>query len=334
LSVHRADDDLVVYVNLDAAPGGFELLSPGGTLRWGRCRFELNPPPDGRADFAVTLWNARPQDRVEVAPENTLFIAGEPREKKLYPKGFYRQFGHVVDSHSDSCHPHLHVSTLGLNWHVGLDRASNAYRFGYDHLAALARTEQANRIAVVCSNAARTAGQRARLDLLDALKQRLGDRLVHFGRGFTPIDDKLDAILPYRLHLVLENCIQPNYWTEKLADALLGWSYPVYLGCPNVGDYLPDAAFVSINGLDADTAAARITALLDAPLAAQQEAGLIEARRRVLDVYSPFAWMAQWVEWLHRPRLATHSVTILSHRAFRPFPRGQLYRLRRWLKSD
>lgn len=333
MSARPADDDIVVRVNMDAAPGGFELLSPGGALRWGRCRFELNPPPGGRADFAITLWNARPVDRVEVAPENTLFIAGEPREKKLYPQGFYRQFGHVVDSHRDSRHPNLHVSALGLNWHVGLDRASNAYRFGYDHLQTLTRAVQDNRIAVVCSNAARTPGQRARLALLDGLKQRLGGRLVHFGRGFTPIADKLDAILPYRLHLVLENSVQANYWTEKLADALLGWSYPVYLGCPNVGDYLPDAATVSINGLDADHAAARIAALLDAPLSPGQEAGLIEARRRVLEVYSPFAWMAHWAEALYRPNLAAHPVAIHSHRAFRPFPRGHIYRLRRLLQA-
>lgn len=313
---------------MDCAPGGMELLTPGGGFRWGECRFDFNPEEGGRADFAVVLGNARPRDRFAVAPENTLFIAGEPLAKKLYPQAFYRQFGHVVDSHPASRHPHLHVSALGLNWHVGLERGSNRYRYGFDHLSGLAYPDKQNRISVVCSDASKTEGQRQRLALLDGLKRRLGDRLVHFGRGFEPIDDKMDAILPYRFHLVLENCVLPNYWTEKLADAYLGWGYPVYLGCPNVGEYLPADSLASINDLGVDAAAARIAALLDVPLGAQRESALAEARHRVLNVYNPFAWAARWAQQLYRPGLAEKPVTLRSHKAFRSFPRGQLFRLR------
>lgn len=320
--------EILVRASMDAAHGGMELLTPGASLRWGRCRFDFNPVPGGRADFAVVLYNARPYDRFVCAPENTLFIAGEPLAKKRYPRAFYRQFGHVVDSHAESRHPRLHVSALGLNWHVGLDHATRSYRYGYDHLSALACPDKENRIAVVCSNASKTEGQRQRLALLAALKQRLGDRLVHFGRGFEPIDDKMDAILPYRFHLVLENSVLPNYWTEKLADAYLGWAFPVYLGCPNVADYLPGEALVSINGLDADSVARRITELLDSPLASERRAALAEARRRVLNLYNPFAWAAHWAERLYRPGLPERALTLRSHKAFRGFPRGHLFRLR------
>jgi len=320
--------EILVRVNMDCAPGGMELFTPGSSLRWGRCRFDFNPDEGGRADFAVVMGNARPRDRFVCAHQNTLFIAGEPLSKKLYPQSFYRQFGHVVDSHAESRHPNLHVSALGLNWHVGLDRGSNSYRYGFDYLSALTCPDKQNCIAVVCSNACKTEGQRQRLALLDGLKQRLGERLVHFGRGFEPIDDKMDAILPYRFHLVLENSVLLNYWTEKLADAYLGWAYPVYLGCPNVGDYLPQDALVSINDMDVDAAAARIAALLDAPLSTQQEAALAEARNRVLNVYNPFAWAAHWAEHLYQPGLPEKSLTLRSHKAFRSFPRGHLFRLR------
>ncbi|OJZ06612.1 MAG: transferase [Thiobacillus sp. 63-78] len=324
-------DELLVRINMDCAPGGMEWLTPGGSLRWGRCRFDFNPESGGRADFSAVLGNARPYDRFMAAPQNTLFIAGEPLSKKLYPQAFYRQFGHVVDSHAQSRHPHLHVSALGLNWHVGLDRSSHRYRYGYDHLAALACPEKQNRIAVVCSNASKTEGQRRRLALLEGLKQRLGDRLVHFGRGFEPIDDKMEAILPYRFQLVLENGVEPHYWTEKLADAYLGWAYPVYLGCPNVADYLPAEALLSINDLGVDTAAARIAELLDQPLGPRREAALAEARHRILNVYNPFAWAAHWAEALYRPGLTEKTVTLRSHKAFRSFPRGHLFRLRKTL---
>lgn len=327
----KADREIQVRVSMDCAPGGMELLTPGGSMRWRSCRFDFNPEPDGHADFYVVLGNARPYDRFTCAPQNTLFIAGEPLSKKLYPQSFYRQFGHVVDSHAESHHPHLHVSALGLNWHVGLDRSTESYRYGYDYLSALACPDKENRIAVVCSNASKTEGQRQRLALLEGLKQRLGDRLVHFGRGFQPIDDKMDAILPYRFQLVLENGVEPNYWTEKLADAYLGWAFPVYLGCPNVGDYLPADALVSINGQSVDAVAARITGLLDQPLSSAHQAAMAEARNRVLNVYNPFAWAAHWVEQLYQPDSPAKTMTLRSHKAFRSFPRGHWFRLRQAL---
>ena len=322
-----------VRINVDHAPAGMASLLPGGALRWGNCRFDINPAEGGEADFAIVLWNARPHDRFHCAPENTLFIAGEPLEKKLYPKAFYRQFGHLVDSHAGSAHPHLQVSALGLNWHVGLDHRANAYRYGYDHLAALQPPPKENRIAVVCSNASKTEGQRKRLALLAALKERLGDRLVHFGRGFEPIDDKMDAILPYRYHLVLENCVQDNYWTEKLADAYLGWAFPVYLGCPNVDSYFAPDSFVSINGMDAGEVGELIESLLQVPASGEQLEALRTARDRVLNRYNPFAWVAHWAESLYRPGLPARQLVIRSHRAFRPFPRGHLFRIRAHLAA-
>ncbi|WEN43767.1 hypothetical protein CKCBHOJB_03397 [Thauera sp. GDN1] len=325
-----SDRDLVVRLNMDVAPGGMALLSPGGAMRWGRCLFDLNPPPGGRADFAVVLANARPYDRFVCAPQNTLFIAGEPLEKKLYAPGFYRQFGHVLDTHPMSRHPGLILGAPGLNWHVGLDMRSRTYRFGYDYLKALTRPPKENRIAVVCSSANFTQGQRHRLALLDYLKQRLGDRLVHFGRGFQPIDDKMDAILPYRYQLVLENTCAENYWTEKLADAYLGWAYPVYLGCPNLDAFFSPDAYCAIDGGDFAVAGDRIERLLERPESETEIAAVAESRHRVLDIYNPLAWAAHWAETLYRPAPESE-VWIRIHKAFRPFPRGLIYRMRQAL---
>jgi len=75
----------------------------------------------------------------------------------------------------------------------------------------------------------------------------------------------------------------------------------VYLGCPNVGDYLPADALLTINGLSVDAVAAHIAGLLDQPLDAQQQAAMAEARNRVLNIYNPFAWAAHWTERLYQP---------------------------------
>ena len=138
------------------APRRMELLTPDSSLRWGRCRFEFNPPNVGEADFSIVLWNARPIDQCSVAFENTLFIAGEPSSKKVYPKDFYRQFGRVVDTHAFSGHPRTTISALGLNWHVGLNLESGSYDYGYDYLLNLDRPQKINKVSVVCSDAAFT----------------------------------------------------------------------------------------------------------------------------------------------------------------------------------
>lgn len=322
-----SDRELLVRINMDHAPGRMELLTPGGLLRWGRCRFDFNPEPGGRADFAVVMGNARPVDRFMGALENTLFIAAEPPTKKIYPKAFYHQFSHLVDTHALSGHPAVEVTTPGLCWHAGLDRRTNSFCYGYDHLKLLPVPEKINRVSVVCSDAAFTPGQRLRLEFLRRLKAKLGERLVHYGRGYEPIDDKMTAILPNRFHLVMENSELPNYWTEKLADAYLGWAFPFYVGCPNLADFFTHNEFLMLDPRNADEAARLIIQMLDTKPSSEEISRVESARRRVLDTYNPFAWCARWVESFYRDACETN-VTIRSHKAFRAFPRGMLYRLK------
>jgi len=320
---------LLVRVNMDCGPGNLAMLTPGSSLRWGRCRFEINPPIGGEADFAVVMGNTRRFDRFRCAPENTLLIVAEPPSKKIYPKGYYRQVHHLVDTHALSGHPRLTVTAPGLCWHVGLDHMSNSYRYGYDHLKALVCPVKQNKISVVCSDANSTPGQRLRLAFLKVLKRRLGDRLVHYGRGFEPIDDKMDAIGPHRFHLALENSESPNYWTEKIADAYLGWAFPFYVGCPNLADYFPSDSFVRLDPLDAEAAALRIERMLDTPPVPDELAPIAVARERVLDVYNPFAWSARWVDAFYQDA-PKGVVTLRSNKAFRPFPQGMIYRMSLW----
>jgi hypothetical protein len=318
---------LSVRVIMGSAPGDFARLTPGGNLRWGNCQFEFNPAHAGTADFAVVFYNARACDRFVCAPANTLFIAGEPPAKKTYPVKYYRQFYHVVDTHNQTGHPRVKESALGLPWHVGLDLQTNSYRYGYDYLSELPSLEKSNRISVVCSDAAHTEGQRRRLAFLRALKAKLGDQLIHYGRGFEPIRDKLEAIAPHRFHLVLENSESPHYWTEKLTDAYLGWAFPFYVGCPNLSDYFSADAFVRLDMNAVDAAVQQIRGRLATPMTAAEREAIAQARLRVLNEYNPFAWAARWVEKFYQAAPAGNLI-VRSHKAFRPFPRGWLFRWR------
>jgi hypothetical protein len=313
-------------VSMISAPGGMELFTPGGSMRWGNCEFRFNAPDGAAGDFWIIHSGVRYREHAQVARINTLFMAAEPPAKKIYPHGFYRQFGHIVDSHAGSRHPRLHLDMLGLPWLVGLSWKQGRFTLGYDAFKALARPDKLNRVSVVCSTTAQTAGQKRRLKFLRALKEQLGDDLVVFGKGFQLVDDKLEGILPYRFHLVLENSQSPHYWTEKLADAYLGWAYPFYVGCPNVGDYFAPESYTPLNLDDVPGAVQTVRAALARPDDPQITAAVRTARDRMLDHYNTFARYAYWAERLYQPGVP-ETVALQWEKSFR-LVRGWYYRRR------
>lgn len=320
-----ASRPLKVRITSAGLPAGLELFTPGSTLRWGRCEFLVNPVGDHESDFWIVFGNAFPRETGRVARHNTLFIAAEPPAKKVYPRGFYRQFQHIVDSHQQSRHPRVHVGALGLCWMVGLSWAQQRYTLGYDALKQLTPPAKQNRVSVICSTTAQTAGQRQRLKFLAALREHLGEDLVVFGKGFQAVDDKLEAVLPYRFHLVLENSRSPHYWTEKLTDAYLGWAFPFYVGCPNLSDYFATDSFLPLNMSDVSDAVRIIRSKLVQPAHPEELVTLKTAREKVLDVYNPFARFSYWAELLYREG-EKETLTLRSEKAFR-FIRGWFYRL-------
>jgi hypothetical protein len=62
----------------------------------------------------------------------------------------------------------------------------------------------------------------------------IGKILDIYGRGYAPIQHKIEALKDYKYHIAIENCQQDLYYTEKLLDAFLTGSVPIYFGPPNI----------------------------------------------------------------------------------------------------
>jgi hypothetical protein len=61
------------------------------------------------------------------------------------------------------------------------------------------------------------------------------------------VDDKYKALEEYRFSLCFENeKNSPGYITEKLFDCLIAGTVPVYLGAPNIADYVPSECFIDM----------------------------------------------------------------------------------------
>lgn len=71
---------------------------------------------------------------------------------------------------------------------------------------------------------------------------------------FGEIKNKRTALNEYRFSVACENTIQKNYISEKFWDCVLTECVPVYLGCSNISDYIPEDCFINLTPLSNDLA--------------------------------------------------------------------------------
>ena len=266
----------------------------------GRYQFFVTEDIDD-PDFVVVQGKGlRQEKRFHVAPQNTIFLATEPRSVLVYPRKYLRQFGLVCTCQEGTKHPNVHYGPAILPWFVGCteDDQGCAYTLDYDQLKAAPTPPKTKLISVITSNKAFTQGHLDRIHFVEALKAHFGDALDIFGRGFRPFADKWDVLAPYRYHIAIENSSQRYYWTEKISDSYLAETYPFYYGCTHLDDYFPREAFTPIDIHDAPQAIATIERALAEDRDKTAAAALSEAKRRVLDEYNLLEYVARLCDGL------------------------------------
>jgi len=77
-----------------------------------------------------------------------------------------------------------------------------------------------------------------------AVPQRLHAAFRRAYRG--PADGKLATLARYRFALCLENSSFPGYVSEKIFDCFFAGTVPLYLGAPDIADYVPADAFIDL----------------------------------------------------------------------------------------
>ena len=192
-------------------------------------------------DSWLAVFDEPPPGTLTRAPrERRVLFITEPPEIKRYPRSYLEQFGTVISPYPfRGVEPRaLHLENPCLNWQYGVvtDGAVpvSPALTRLDGIENLPVPAKRKKLSVICSSKTATEAQRRRIRFVQRLKEALGDDLDVFGRGFRPVSDKAEAIAPYKYHLVLENNYLDNFWTEKLADAWIGWTFPLYLGAPNL----------------------------------------------------------------------------------------------------
>lgn len=282
---------------------------------WGHHHFSIFSP-DTVYDWIVVLYTTGSPDRFEAIgdPANVAYVSYEPREPPAVQPGFHDQFSRLVVTDQRVRGPNV-IRRGGTPWWVGLDfgdgtdGSSVTCTLDFDRLVEMAPPlSKIERISVIVSDKTLMPGHIARDRLLrELLRRPIARHLDVSGRGRRQIRDKWDAIAPNTYHLAIENSSSPHYWTEKISDAFLGFSFPIYWGCPNLEEYFPADSFETFNVFSPTSAVETITRVLDERRWSQTLPAIIEARRRVLDDHHPLTVLASVCD---RPAAVRQSFTI------------------------
>lgn len=271
-----------------------ERQTPGGRGIWGNVEYSTE---FRECDWWLIYDGLKYEETVFCPPENTIFVTAEPPPIKRYRSDFLSQFNHIISTHELNGRPGFRKGPPHLPWLVGwtVDGQSSDVPATYDALVEQTWPEKRATLSAVISNKRDTPGHRKRYDFAHALKEHFKERLTLYGRGIEDLQDKWNGIAPFTFHLAIENSLYEDYFTEKITDSFLGFSFPFYYGCPNLDAYFPADAYRRI---DIDRPAESIETIertLETGIAKSMKEAMMESRRRVLDQYNLFATIEEFV---------------------------------------
>lgn len=306
--------------------------TPGSSGVWGNCRFFCNTPVE-RCDYWFVLEGIEGKKETTLCPKgHTVLITCEPPTLKTYKTDFLRQFGAIITCHRDIDHPNPVFQQSGLPWHVGRRQKNHvnlSFSKDYDELKGMNEIQKTKMLSVITSAKLVSEGHRKRFEFAKLLKEYFGDDIDLFGRGINEIEDKWDALAPYRYHVAVENCLVDDYWTEKLADAFLAGCYPIYYGCPNISRYFDPGSLTTIDINRPEEAIAAIESCIKENRYENSRRLIYESREKVLDRHNLFAMIAEYVESAEKQADKQPFVKTTIHKE--PSDSNLLYRFKRTL---
>jgi hypothetical protein len=240
-----------------------------GAMRDGKILFLKRPEDAQSADWLFVTDTPHSAFLTKIPKERRIVFLMEPPAIHRYSVGYLDQFGIIVSPYGiKDCSGRVIISNPCLGWFAGVSTGS-AERLDWFAETGANETEHTGfffrnlrdvreykrpaknkTISIVVSLKNFCEGHAKRLAFLEALNARYGAKIDYYGREFNPVADKLDAIAPYKYHIVIENSQIENYWTEKLADAWIGWSLPIYCGDPALQERIPDPLGLEIIDVD------------------------------------------------------------------------------------
>lgn len=167
-----------------------------------------------------------------------------PREPPYVRKKNYVKFGLKWGlTYKNIYHTLANIDLLGLNYDQLLNLKSPIFA---------SSSFDRKRICCIISGKKHTDGAELRLSFLKNFVDKYPCVIDIYGRGNLeflgsdwkgPVDNKWNVLKDYEMSLCMENGQVENYFTEKITDVILSWSFPIYWGCPNINEYFESGSY-------------------------------------------------------------------------------------------
>ncbi|MHA1941266.1 MAG: glycosyltransferase family 10 domain-containing protein [Candidatus Hodarchaeales archaeon] len=250
--------------------------------------FQLTPHIE-EADYVVILDGAghiSKKEFKEFINKKKIFIQREPEQVQGQLRVVKSKFDKYID---DDTHPPY------VDWWLDYD---------YDHLSSLkfedVNKTQNNPICIITAKSF-TEGQAKRLRFLKKIQNKIDidfygkqdiSNIFQNYKGVpeyhnTSRRDK-SRLFEYEVSISLENGSRKNFFTRTSED-LLCWTLPVYWGCPNLEDFLPENSYRYVD-IDSEFDKGQLEYLTRKPEKHEIKA-MAEARDLVLNKYNFFPYM-------------------------------------------
>lgn len=273
----------------------YRTQTPNDSGLWKNCQFTFNPLSKDYDwlvivdDVPVIVPNRI--EKLKCPKENTILVTTEPSSITRYGRGFASQFNYLITNQEKEILPHKNTprTQTGIYWIYGKN---------FDGI--IKDNEGINKtklISTICSN--KRDGHTLHKKRYDftALVEKEVPLVERFGRGFNFIEKKYKAIDDYKFHIVIENHIGEHMWSEKLADAFLGFSVPIYCGAPNIYDYFPKDSLITFDINNPKESIEKIKSIIFTPGEYEKRLEAVrEARRKVIEEYNLLAMINKVVE--------------------------------------
>ena len=104
-------------------------------------------------------------------------------------------------------------------------------------------TAKSRACSLIASGKRDQEGHRLRHRIVETVRAE-GLDIQIMGRGYAPFGRKEEGLAPFRYSVVIENSREPSYITEKLIDACLCRTVPIYWGAPDVAEWFDPAGLI------------------------------------------------------------------------------------------
>lgn len=143
---------------------------------------------------------------------------------------------------------HYHLFHKIFTWNQSLLDISNKFQFVPYGTCWINDIEcqlynKTKKVSMMISKKQKTQGHILRHNIFNKFK----DSIDVFGRNYKPIENKITALKEYKFHVVVENCKEDYWFTEKIIDCFQTGTIPIYWGCPSIDKFFCGDGIIKFN---------------------------------------------------------------------------------------